>query len=104
MKVNEEEDTVEYYTRRLYAFNQGESGCRSDEDEITILNPSVMVSTIISCNQPFCFINFLIEIQDEKNFRGKLDCNSVNRTRGSRSGHLAIMYFFLKPLKQLESL
>lgn len=42
VKVHEERDTLEYYLRKTFFFNEKESGCRSNSDVLTILNAAII--------------------------------------------------------------
>lgn len=42
--VNEEADTITYYLRKVFTFNAELSGCRSEDDDVIILNPGMVVS------------------------------------------------------------
>lgn len=42
--VNEEADTITYYLRKVFTFNAELSGCRSEDDDVVILNPGMVVS------------------------------------------------------------
>ena len=41
--VDEVNDTAEYYEKKLYYFNEEDSGCRSLEDQLTLVNPVLIV-------------------------------------------------------------
>lgn len=42
--VNEEADTITYYLKKVFTFNSELSGCRSEDDDVVILNPGMVVS------------------------------------------------------------
>ncbi|RZC38172.1 sensory neuron membrane protein 2-like [Asbolus verrucosus] len=50
LSTNEENDTITYIQRKIYYFNQEESGCRSQDDIVTILNFGI-VSTAHKVNE-----------------------------------------------------
>lgn len=47
LSINEENDTIEYNQTKLFYFNQRDSGARSDEDVVTIINTGLLVNFIV---------------------------------------------------------
>lgn len=43
-KYNEETDTIKYILKKTYHFNAKETGCRSLDDEVTVLNAALVVT------------------------------------------------------------
>lgn len=41
--VNEDNDTIHYILKKTYFFNQKDSGCRSEDDVVSILNAGLVV-------------------------------------------------------------
>ncbi|XP_022913408.2 sensory neuron membrane protein 2-like [Onthophagus taurus] len=41
-EINEKDDTIKYYLKKTFHFNKKLSGCRSEEDKVTILNAALM--------------------------------------------------------------
>lgn len=61
ININDEEDTIEYTLKKTYFFNQKESGCRTEDDVVVMLNAGLVVSKIF-----FFFIRINKILMNEK--------------------------------------
>nr|XP_015835004.1 PREDICTED: sensory neuron membrane protein 2-like [Tribolium castaneum] len=52
LAVSEDNDTVRYNQKKTYFFNREDSGCRTEEDVVTIINTAAVVRTLFNCSFP----------------------------------------------------
>lgn len=47
LSINEANDTIEYNQTKLYFFNRKDSGARSEEDVVTVINTGLLVKFLL---------------------------------------------------------